>query len=130
MPVHRPHEKPGIDVLYPKPVLRPTLAPDTELTDDRLQLPSRIGQTVFHALQLGSGAGPLDDPCVHQLVQALGERRWGDERDGPAQVGEVATSRQQFPDHDWHPALGQELGRPRDRTELAVTRSRHTPEDT
>src|SRR5882724_1049191 len=44
---------------------------------------------------------------------------------GILQIAEMAASREQLPNHDWHPALRQKLCSLCDRTELAVARARH-----
>jgi hypothetical protein len=97
----------------------PPCAPLAEVVDDPLQRAPGSGQAIFGPLAARRDP-PLDHARLLQPAEALGEQRARDAGQAALELVEVADVGQELA-HDQHrPAIGEDLGRARHRTVLAV----------
>jgi hypothetical protein len=87
--------------------------------DDRLQLPSGLGERVGDRASRRA-RGPFDDACSFELLETLGEHGAGDPGKAPFQLVEPVDVEEHLADDQQRPAVSDHLGALRDRAVLAV----------
>jgi FAD/FMN-containing dehydrogenase len=115
-----PHKQGGIEVVGGQVAGDPFVGPGAKSTDHRVELLASLGQLVLVAVTIRCRPA-LDDAHALERGQPVGEEAAGDPRQTAPQLVEVSRSAEELADDERRPALGEDLGAPRDGTELPVS---------
>src|SRR5262245_20608007 len=119
---HVPHQQGDVELIAHISGAEPTLAPFAQLADDRREFPPRLGEVILRPLR---PVLALDHPNLLKLLQSQAEQAARHQRNAAVKIAEMRAAAQQFAQHKWRPALGEDFGALGDRAELTVAFHRH-----
>src|SRR5215510_6649231 len=107
-PMNVPHQRAGVKFVTQQLAAHPALAPLACNMQERLELQAGLSRTVLPGTTTGGG-DPLNHSRILQRFQPLGEGcRWN-KWNAQTEIIEVPGARQQIPDDEQGPPLGQYL---------------------
>ena len=116
---HPPEQHDRIELRWSRVPECPARPPDAEDVDHALELTAGRGEMVGGGTRSRTRA-PLDDPRSFQSPESLGEQGARDAGQAAVELVEVTDARQELPNDQRGPAVGQDLRGASDGTVLAV----------